>query len=206
MSDLLSARVREAAPRRYISEDTVNYWADLISELERELAEARASLEQVDNVLLVSGIAAKGDYRQAIHDLITQSIREQNDPALTRVIAEVALDAAQAQCARAVEALKPFAGFWRAFQDKPIRGLDPEEIYSIHGGRYVSGGTSLLWNDMENAQDVLADPSTAAEWLREKLREAWEQGYELGYTCGCADDGREAANPYAAGAPGEVKS
>ena len=54
------------------------------------------------------------------------------------------------------EALKPFAEFQRAFDEKPISNLDPEEIYSIHGGdQSPPYGRSLKWSDCRRALELL---------------------------------------------------
>ena len=63
------------------------------AETERRLAaltaerdELKAIVDQVDDVLVVNWIAAKdGDYRQALHDLVTTNIAEHDDPAISSV-------------------------------------------------------------------------------------------------------------------------
>jgi len=54
------------------------------------------------------------------------------------------------------QALKPFKDFLDVFEAKPINGLDPEEIYSIHGGENVEGGASLKWVHLRAARAALA--------------------------------------------------
>ncbi len=52
-----------------------------ISELKAERDEARAALRQVDDVLAVNGLGAKdGDYKTALHDLVTWEIQIHDDP------------------------------------------------------------------------------------------------------------------------------
>lgn len=50
----------------------------------------QASLDQVDEVLLVNWVGPRkdGDYRQALHDLVTSAIREHNDPRVSKEAAE----------------------------------------------------------------------------------------------------------------------
>lgn len=56
-----------------------------------------------------------------------------------------------------VEALKPFARFADAFEAAPIRGLDPIEIYSIHGGDCCEPfGCTLKWEHVVDARHAIA--------------------------------------------------
>ncbi len=50
------------------------------------------------------------------------------------------------------KALQPFVDFLEAFERRPIRGLDPEFIYTIHGGE---DSASLRWPDLKNARKAL---------------------------------------------------
>lgn len=50
------------------------------------------------------------------------------------------------------KALEPFAAFLDAFEAKPIRGLDPVTIYSIHSGE---DGASLEWGHLRAARKAL---------------------------------------------------
>lgn len=53
-----------------------------------ELAEAKAALAQVDDILIVNFIAAKdNDYRQAVFDLMTTTQREVLDPQISEAAA-----------------------------------------------------------------------------------------------------------------------
>lgn len=51
-------------------------------------------------------------------------------------------------------ALQPFVNFLRVFEENPPRGLDPDEIYSIHGGE-ACGGASLKWEHLRAAREAL---------------------------------------------------
>lgn len=52
-------------------------------------------------------------------------------------------------------ALKPFAAFADAFDANPINGLDKEQVYSIHGGKYVEGGAYIGWDHLRAAQAAI---------------------------------------------------
>jgi hypothetical protein len=56
---------------------------------------------------------------------------------------------------RLESALKPFADFGDAFDAKPINGLDKEQIYGIHGGKYVDGGAYIGWDHIRAAQAAM---------------------------------------------------
>jgi hypothetical protein len=56
---------------------------------ERQLAKLREQLDQVDDVLVVNWITVKdGDYRKALHDLVTWNIQIHDDPAVSEVAAK----------------------------------------------------------------------------------------------------------------------
>lgn len=56
-----------------------------IKELERERDAALSKLEQVDEILICNWVGPRkdGDYRKALQDLISTSIREHNDPLIS---------------------------------------------------------------------------------------------------------------------------
>jgi hypothetical protein len=53
-------------------------------------------------------------------------------------------------------ALKPFADFADAFDAMPIKGLSPDEVYSIHGGEYCKPhGATIGWPHLRAAQAAI---------------------------------------------------
>lgn len=56
------------------------------------------------------------------------------------------------------KALEPFAVFMDAFDKNPVRGLDPDEVYGIHGGGgrpNCPDGASIHWDDLRAARKAL---------------------------------------------------
>jgi hypothetical protein len=66
----------------------------VIVELRRQLAEAQRVITQVDEVLIVNNVGPRtdGDYRKALHDLITLNIQIHDDPAVSEVAAKRAAE------------------------------------------------------------------------------------------------------------------
>ncbi len=62
-------------------------------------------------------------------------------------------------------ALCPFVEFLEAFERNPIASLDPDEVYSIHGGHgrpTCPEGASIRWDDLRAARAALHGKSTSS--------------------------------------------
>lgn len=121
-------------------------------DLNRRLLEALAERDTLKTEL--DRIAADKAY--LFHANIANEWEERFESQERRLeMANEELAKVQAQAGAMRKALEPFAAFAEAFDAKPIRGLDAEEIYGIHGGKYVEGGTAIEWSHMRAAQAAL---------------------------------------------------
>jgi len=123
--------------------------------LTAEAAAMRKSLEGVTR-LIVAAIGLVGhDVRIGLlmaQESISAALATDSGSAL---LAE--MEALRARIAELEAALEPFAEFNAAMDRNPIRGLDPEEIYSIHGGWPCAkdGGATLRRSWLRNAAAAL---------------------------------------------------
>ncbi len=119
-------------------------------EANKRAEEAEAKLAELQLALTRSFEQTTGSPLDTISDHYAADLQriEQRYNVLIRELEE--------RARKAGAALAPFAAFYTAFVERPINGLDVEEIYGIHGGKHVEGGAYLGWDHVRQAAEVLA--------------------------------------------------